>query len=1037
MARFFIDRPIFAWVVALFISVAGIISIFQLPVAYYPQVAPPAISISANYPGASPEMVEQSVVNIIENELNGVDNLMYMESASESYGHAQITLTFEPGTNPDMAQVEVQNQLARAMPRLPQAVTQQGIIVDKTNANILMIAILTSSDPEFDEVELGDYVSRYVLPEIQRIQGVGSAGLYGTEHAMRIWLDMDKLISLSLTPKDINDAIAAQNIQVSSGSIGDRPNLADQTITAMVVVGGQLTSEEEFGNIILRANVDGSTVRLKDVARVELGAKQYTRIARSNGAGSAVGVAVQTAPGSNAVNTAVAVRAKLDELSRFLPDGVEYFVPVDTSEFVSISIQKVVITLLEAVILVFVVMLLFLQNLRYTLIPTLVVPVALLGTFALLFAFGFSINVLTMFAMVLVIGILVDDAIVVVENVERLMAQEGLSPRDATIKAMGQITSAIIGITVVLVAVFIPMAFFSGSVGNIYRQFAVTMAVSILFSAFLALSLTPALCATLLKQVDRESHRNRRGVYGWFNLLFNRSAKGYQGMVAKVVTRTGRFLILYAAIIGAVIFLFVSLPTSFLPDEDQGQLFAVQQLPPGATASRSLEVVKQVEDYFLAQPEVENITTVVGINFFTTGQNTANSFIKLKHWDERKGEEHSAAAVAARAREALGSVRQALIIPLTPPSIPELGTGSGFGFRLQDRGGLGQKAMFEATQKLVALAGENPAIGSIRIEGASDAPQLHVDIDRDKAYALGVDFADISSLLSTALGTRYVNDFPNQGRMQRVMVQADARFRMQPEHLLAMQVRNKLDEMVPLAAFATTSWKSGPVMLPRYNGYPAVRMAGTAANGYSTGEAMAEMEKLMDQLPSQVNLEWHAASREEKLSQGQMPLLLGLSMLAVFLSLAALYESWSVPFAVLLVVPLGVLGSLLGALIAGMPNDVYFKVGLIAIIGLSAKNAILIIEFARSLQQQGKGLVEATLTACRLRYRPILMTSLAFTMGVLPLVLATGAGSAGQRAVGTGVMGGMISATLLAIFLVPVFFIVVRRVFKGGVSRNT
>ncbi|MFA5494802.1 MAG: efflux RND transporter permease subunit [Porticoccaceae bacterium] len=1036
MARFFIDRPIFAWVVALFISVAGIIAIKQLPVAYYPQVAPPAISITATYPGATPAMVEQSVISIIENELNGVDNLLYMESASESYGRGQITLTFEPGTDPDLAQVEVQNQLARATPRLPQAVNQQGIIVDKTNANILMIAIFTSQDPEFGEIQMGDYVSRYVLPEVQRVNGVGSANLYGTEHAMRVWLDMDKLVGLDLTPEDVNRAIAEQNAEVSSGSVGDRPNLSDQQLTAMVVVDGQLTNVDAFGNIVLRANRDGSTVRLRDVARIELGAKQYTRIARSDGAGAAVGIAVQTAPGSNAVDTALAVRAKLDELAQFTPDGVRYHVPLDTSLFISISIEKVVVTLVEAVILVFVVMLLFLQNIRYTLIPTLVVPVALLGTFALLYGFGFSINVLTMFAMVLVIGILVDDAIVVVENVERLMAQEGLSPREATIKAMGQITGAIVGITVVLVSVFVPMAFFSGSVGNIYRQFSVTMAVSILFSAFLALSLTPALCATLLKPLRSDHHETKVGLFRWFNLLFNRSAAGYQGMVSKVVARTGRYLLLYLLIVGIVALMFIRLPTSFLPEEDQGQLFAVMQMPAGATANRSLEVVKQVEAYFLSQPEVDNITTVVGINFFTTGQNTANSFIKLKPWDERKGREHSAAAITERAQAALAEIREGMIITLTPPSIPELGTGAGFTFRLQDRGNLGHEAMAEATAKLLGLAAQEPSIGTMRVEGAPDAPQLRVDIDRDKAYALGVGFSSINSMLSAAIGSSYVNDFPIDGRMQRVIVQADMAHRMQAEQLLAMRVRNVQGDLVPLSAFATTRWETGAVLLARYNGYPAVRLAGTAAEGYSTGDAMAALEKIMDQLPRQSSLEWHAASREEKESQGQMPLLLALSMLAVFLSLAALYESWSIPFSVMLVVPLGVFGSLLGATLAGMPNDVYFKVGLIAIIGLSAKNAILIIEFARSLQQEGKGLIDATLTACRLRFRPILMTSLAFIMGVMPLVLATGAGSAGQRAVGTGVMGGMISATLLAIFLVPVFFIAVRRVFKEPGSGN-
>ncbi|MCK9506751.1 MAG: efflux RND transporter permease subunit, partial [Porticoccaceae bacterium] len=724
------------------------------------------------------------------------------------------------------------------------------------------------------------------------------------------------------------------------------------------------------------------------------------------------------------------VRNTVAELSRFMPDGVRYSVPLDNSRFVTISIQKVVVTLVEAVVLVFLIMLLFLQNLRYTLIPTLVVPVALLGTFAFLLALGYSINVLTMFAMVLVIGILVDDAIVVVENVERLMAQEGLAPREATIKAMKQITSAIVGITVVLVSVFIPMAFFTGTVGNIYRQFGVTMAISILFSAFLALTLTPALCASLLKPLDKDHEGRKAAPYRWFNRWFNHSAVAYQGLVGKVITRTGRLMVLYLVIVVAVIFLFVRMPTAFLPEEDQGSMYAVMQMPAGATVNQSLEVVKQVEEYFLEQPEVESFITVIGINLFSSGQNTSTAFVTLKPWGERPGREHTAQAIASRAQATLGEISEGSVVVLTPPSIPELGTGSGFVFRLQDRGSLGTEAMAAARDQLMALAAEEPAIGSIRIEGAMDAPELHLDIDREKAYALGVDLSRINNLLSSALGSRYVNDFPNQGRMQRVVVQADTPYRMQPAQILAMRIRNDSGEMVPLSAFVSSRWESGPVMIPRYNGYPAVRMAGTAAPGYSTGEAMAVLERVMEELPRQVNLAWHGVSREEQASQGQLPLLLGLSMLAVFLCLAALYESWSIPFAVMLVVPLGVLGSVLGTNVADLTNDVYFKVGLIAIIGLSAKNAILIIEFARNLQREGKGLMEATLTACRLRYRPILMTSLAFTAGVLPLVFATGAGSASQRAVGTGVMGGMISATVLAIFLVPVFYIVIRRLFK-------
>lgn len=1028
MAKFFIYRPIFAWVIALFICVTGILAIKLLPVAYYPPVAPPAISIIAHYPGASAAMVDQSVVSLIESELNGVDNLLYMESSSEANGRAQITLTFAPGTDPDLAQVEVQNQLARATPRLPQAVNQQGIIVDKTNANILMVTTLISDDPQFNEVDLGDYASRFVLPELQRINGVGAINLFGTEQAMRIWLDMDKLVSLELTPTDVNNAIREQNAQVSSGGIGILPNVDEQVITATVTVKGQLNSIEEFGNVILRANLDGSTVRLKDVARLELGAQSYARVARSDGR-PAVGMAVQPAPGSNSVSTVKAIRERMDELSRYFPDGVSYSVPLDTSVFISISINKVVVTLIEAIALVFVVMLLFLQNVRYTIIPTLVVPVALLGTFAVLFALGFSINVLTMFAMVLVIGILVDDAIVVVENVERIMSQEQLSPIEATIKAMSQITGAIIGITVVLVSVFIPMAFFPGSVGNIYRQFSITMVVSILFSAFLAMSLTPALCATLLRPV-KENHKEKEGlIFGGFNRIFNAAAKGYQSQVDRVVTRRGRYLVIYLAIICAAVFLMQRLPTSFLPDEDQGQLFAVTQLPPGATTQRSRQVVDQVEAYFREQPEVKSMISVVGLNFFGYGQNMANTFVMLKPWDERDGEEHSALSVSQRAMAELSSIREAMVLVINPPSIPALGTGSGFSMRLQDRGNLGQAALFEAANKLVALANQEPSIGHMRIESVSDASQLEILVDRDKAYALGIDFETFDLALSTALGSRYVNDFPNQGRMQRVIVQADAPYRMQAEQILDLQLRNNQGEMVPLSTFATTDWVIGPVLLVRYNGYPALRIAGTAAAGYSTGDVMATIDRLMDELPRQVSKEWHAISREEQASNKQLPLLLGLSLLAVFLSLAALYESWSIPFAVMLVVPLGVLGSLLGATITGMSNDVYFKVGLIAIIGLSSKNAILIIEYARGLQRQGKSVVEATVMACRQRFRPILMTSMAFTMGVLPLVLATGAGSAGQRAVGTGVMGGMISATVLALFLVPVFFITIRRLF--------
>lgn len=1028
MANFFIHRPVFAWVIALFIVVAGLLSIKQLPIAYYPPVAPPAINISTSFPGASASMVDRSVVSIIESELNGVDRLMYMESSSESNGHGQITLTFEPGTDPSMAQVDVQNQLARATPRLPNLVNQQGIRVDKTNANILMVTTLSSADPSISEFKLGDYASRYVLPELQRIEGVGSINLFGTEHALRIWLDMEKLHGLNLTPDDVNRALEEQNVQVSAGAIGARPNLKGQSITASIVIKGQLETLEEFGDIIVRADINGSTVRIKDIARLEMGAQSYARSART-GDQATIGMAVQPAPGSNSVATVKLIREKLDELSQFFPDGVYYKVPLDRSIFITISIGKVVETLIEAIILVFAVMLLFLQNLRYTIIPMLIVPVAILGTLAVLLSLGYSINVLTMFAIVLVIGILVDDAIVVVENVERLMAEEGLSPLAATKKAMQQITGAIIGITVVLVSVFIPMAFFSGSVGNIYRQFAITMSVSILFSAFLAMSLTPALCATLLKPYTHHNPLEKKGFFGWFNRYFNRAAIRYNRSVDKVLARSWRVIGIYFAIIAVAIMLMLKLPTSFLPDEDQGQIFAITQLPPGATVERSRAVVKEVEDYFKQQPEIRQIVSVVGMNFFGSGQNMANTFIMLKDWDERTGEEHSSQAIAQRATMALSGIRDAIVFSINPPAIPELGTGAGFSLRLQDRGNLGQAKLFGIANELTKLAHQQQSIGNFRIESVSDAPQVEIKIDRDKAYALGIDFQELNNTLSTALGSRYINDFPSDNRMQRVIVQADAPYRMQAEHLLTLQFRNQLKEMVPLSSFATIEWQIGPVLLARHNGYPAIRIAGTAAAGYSTGEAMATIEQLMQQLPAQVKLEWHAISREEKISNSQLPLLLGLSLLAVFLSLAALYESWSIPFAVMLVVPLGVIGSLLGVTVMGMANDVYFKVGLITIIGLSAKNAILIIEFARSLQQQGVALREAIITACQQRFRPILMTSLAFTLGVLPLVVASGAGSGGQRAVGTGVMGGMISATVLAIFFVPVFYWLICKFF--------
>ncbi|MCH7344628.1 efflux RND transporter permease subunit [Pelomonas sp. CA6] len=1032
MARFFIDRPVFAWVIALFILVFGGVAVTQLPVAQYPTVAPPSLVINAVYPGASAKTLDESVISVIEQELNGAPGLAYMESVSQANGTGAITVTFEPGTNIDLAQVEVQNRLSRATPRLPAAVTQQGVRVDKARNNFLLFVTLSSSNGSMDPVALGDYAARNIVPEIQRLPGVGQAQLFGTERAMRIWLDPAKMLSFNISPAEVNAAIRAQNTLVPAGTMGDLPNLSSQTMSATIVVKGQLENTQQFGNITLRANADGSTVRLKDVARIELGGQSYGTYARLNGKPS-TGIGVQLSPSGNALATATAVKERMVELKRYFPDGVIYEIPYDSSKFVKISISQVVETLVEAVVLVFLVMFLFLQNWRYTLIPTLVVPVALLGTFGIMLGMGYSINVLTLFGMVLAIGILVDDAIVVVENVERIMSEEGLSPRDATRKAMGQISGAIIGITVVLVSVFVPMAFFSGSVGNIYRQFSLAMVASMLLSALMALSLTPALCATLLKPVEAGHHHAKSGFFGWFNRGFARTAKGYEGWVARLLKRSPSMLVAFAAIVAVVGWLYVRMPSSFLPNEDQGYLIVNVQLPPGATATRTEAAVKAVEDFMLKQPEVQSTVGVIGFSFSGQGQNAALVFVPLKSWEERKGQEHSAGALAQRAFGAMMmGVRDAFIYPLSPPPIPELGTATGFALRLQDRAGLGHEALLAARNQLMGMVSQSKIITGMRPDGLEDAPQIQIDIDRDKAQALGVSYDAVAAVLSTQLGSTYVNDFPNQGRLQRVVVQADAAARMQPADLLRLNVNGAGGKTVPLSAIATTQWITGQMQATRYNGYPAMRLAGDATPGHSTGEAMAELEKMMEKLPAGIGHEWTGMSREERLSGSQATVLLAFSLLAVFLCLAALYESWSIPLSVMLVVPLGILGAVAGATLRGMPNDVYFKVGLITIIGLSAKNAILIIEFAKDLQAQGKGLVEAILEACHLRFRPIIMTSVAFILGVMPLFFASGAGSASQRAIGTGVMSGMVTATVLAVIFVPVFFLVVRRLFKGS-----
>lgn len=1031
MAKFFIDRPIFAWVVALFIIVIGLVSYQNLPVAQYPTVAPPTISISTSYPGASAQVLEETVLAVIEREMNGSPGLVYMESTSQANGTGSITLSFQPGTNADLAQVDVQNRLSQATPRLPASVTQQGIQVEKASSNFLMVVGLISTSDDVSVYDLSDYVSRNILPEIQRTPGVGKAQMFAAERAMRIWVDPAKLTGYNLSAADVSAAITAQNAQVSAGSLGDLPNTAGQTIFATVVVDGQLTSVEQFENIVLRANADGSVVRLKDVATVDLGIESYAFGSRINGK-PAVAVGVQLSNDGNAVATSKGVKEAMAAQEQFFPKGVEWLAPYDSSKFVEISMKQVAMTLIEAIALVFVVMFVFLQNWRYTLIPTIVVPIALLGTLGILYAAGFSLNVLSMFGMVLVIGIVVDDAIIVVENVERIMSEEGLSPLAASRKAMGQISGAIIGVTLVLIAVFVPLAFFSGSIGNIYRQFSITMVTSIAFSAFLALSLTPALCATFLKPVEAGHHMEKRGFFGWFNRSFTRSAKSYEGLMGRLARHAWIMMGIYLAIGAAVVLIYQRLPSSFLPNEDQGYLINNVQLPPGATQQRTLEAVKTAEEFFSKQPEVANVVSILGFSFTGQGQNAALMFVPLKDWSERKGADNSASALADRAMGALGQFRDAFMFTLSPPPIPELGSSSGFALRLQDRSGQGHEALLNARNMLLGMAAQSQIVTGVRPDGLEDAAQLKLEIDRDKAQAMGVDFASINQTLSTSMGSRYVNDFLSRGRLQRVMVQAQADARMQPEDILALTVLNNQGVSVPMSSFTTANWITGPMQGVRYNGYPSMSITGETKPGYSTGQALEEMEKLVAQLPDGFGYEWTGQSREEKLAGSAGMVLYAFSILAVFLCLAALYESWSIPLAVILVVPLGVLGVVGAVAMHSIPRDVYFQIGLVTIIGLSAKNAILIIEFAKDLQAEGMSALEAALQAAHLRFRPILMTSLAFTFGVVPLYIASGASSASQRTIGTGVIGGMITGTIFALLFVPIFYVVVRKIFGDG-----
>ena len=1022
MSNFFIARPIFAWVVAIFIMIAGALAIPNLPVAQYPSIAPPRIAITTNYPGASAEEIYQGVTRLIEDQLNGIPGLMYFESTADATGAIQIDVTFQPGTTIAQATVDVQNRIRRVESRLPRAVTQQGIVVEEGSIAFLLFISMQTTDGSMDSIALGDYITRNVLSEIRRVPGVGKAQLFGTQRSMRVWIDPDKMLGLGLTSSDITAAISAQNAQVSAGRIGATPNPVSQEVSAPVLVKGQLGTPDEFGSIVLRANRDGSSVRLRDVARVEVGGEDYNFASRLNGKPAAA-IGVQMSATGNALATSEAVNAKMKELSKFFPKGLTYEIPYDTTPFVKASIEKVLHTLAEAIGLVFIVMFLFLQNFRYTLIPTIVVPIALLGTCAVMFATGFSINVLTMFAMVLAIGILVDDAIVVVENVERLMAQEGLSPRAATIKAMKQISGAIVGITLVLTAVFVPMAFFPGAVGIIYRQFSLTMVVSILFSGFLALTLTPALCATFLKPIP-EGHHEKGGFFGWFNRSFDRLAGRYRSSVGWATSRTGRIMVVYLALLVGLGWAYVRLPSGFLPTEDQGYVITDIQAPPEASQSRTLESVKQVESVFMKEEGVASMFTVLGFSFSGNGLSSGIAFPTLKDWGERKAKD-AAPEIVNRANAEFAKIGDAMAFALSPPPIEGLGNSTGFTFRLQDRSNRGSAALSAAAAQLMAAGAKSPVLVGLRIEGLSNSAQLNLVIDREKANTFGVSFADINATVSASLGSSYVNDFPNAGRMQRVTIQAEDDRRMQADDLLKLNVRNASGGMVPLSAFARTEWAKGPVQVVGFNGYPSIRISGDAAPGYSSGDAIKEMERLVAQLPDGFGYQWAGQSQQEIESGNQAPFLLGLSVLFVFLLLAALYESWSIPLSVMLVVPLGIVGSLLAVMLRDMPNDIYFKVGLIAIIGLSAKNAILIVEFAKELHAEGKSLREAAIEAAFIRFRPILMTSLAFILGVTPLAIATGASAGSQNAIGTGVLGGMISATVLAVLFVPVFYVFV------------
>src|SRR5574344_97933 len=1022
MSLFFIRRPNFAWVVALFISLGGLLAIPFLPVAQYPNVAPPQITVTATYPGASAQVLTDSVTSVIEEELNGAKNLLYFESTSNANGIAEITVTFQPGTDPELAQVDVQNRLKKAEARMPQAVLTLGIQTEQATAGFLLIYTLsyTDGDKDANVTALADYAARNINNEIRRVNGVGKLQFFASEAAMRVWIDPQKLVGYGLSIDDVNNAIRAQNVQVPAGAFGSTPGSSEQELTATLAVKGTLDNPQEFAAIVLRANQDGSRLTLGDVARIEVGSQDYNFGSRQDGK-PAVAAAVQLSPGANAIQTAEAVKQRLTELSANLPHNVEFSVPYDTSRFVDVAIDKVIMTLIEAMVLVFLVMFLFLQNVRYTLIPSIVVPVCLLGTLTFMYLLGFSVNMMTMFGMVLAIGILVDDAIVVVENVERIMAEEGLAPVPATIKAMGQVSGAIIGITLVLSAVFLPLAFMAGSVGGIYQQFSLSLAVSILFSGFLALTFTPALCAKLLKPIP-EGHHEKTGFFGWFNRKFTSLTSRYTKLNDKLVPRAGRVMFIYLGVVVLMGFFYLRLPESFVPVEDQGYMIVDIQLPPGATRERTSATGEELEEFLMAREAVQTSFLVLGFSFSGMGENAAIAFPLLKDWSERDSSQ-SPEAESAAVNQHFANLDAGAIMAVPPPPVEGLGNSGGFALRLQDRAGLGRDALLAARDEVLGKVNGNPKFLYAMMEGLAEAPQLRLVIDREQARTLGVSFEAISSALSTAFGSSVINDFANAGRQQRVVVQAEQAERMTPESVLRLHVPNDSGSLVPLSAFVTTSWEEGPVQVARYNGYPSIRIAGDAAPGVSTGEAMLELERIAAELPEGIGYEWTGLSYQERVASGQATMLFALAITVVFLLLVALYESWAIPLTVMLIVPVGALGAVLAVTAIGLPNDVYFKVGLITVIGLAAKNAILIVEFAKDLWEDGYSLRDAAVEAARLRFRPIIMTSMAFMLGVVPLAIATGAGAASQRALGTGVLGGMLSATMLGVIFVPIFFV--------------